>query len=82
MQIHSQLREFITTNYYLPNDMKLEDIDSFLARGILDSTGVLELVTFVESKFGVSVTDDELVPANFDSFGALASFVERKVNAP
>ncbi len=82
MQVEHQLREFITTNYYVPTGTKLEDIDSFLGRGILDSTGVLELVSFVESKFGVAVADDELVPANFDSFGAVAAFVERKVAAP
>ena len=79
MQVESQLREFITKNYYVPSGTKLEDIDSFLGRGILDSTGVLELVSFVESTFGVAVGDDELVPANFDSFGALAAFVARKV---
>jgi acyl carrier protein len=82
MQITNQLREFIQTNYFVPSDTKLEDIPSFLTSGILDSTGVLELVTFVESSFGVSVTDDELVPANFDSLVAVSSFVERKVRAP
>jgi acyl carrier protein len=80
MQIAHQLREFITNNYYLPSDTRLEEIDSFLGRGILDSTGVLELVTFVEASFGVSVRDEELVPANFDSLSALATFVERKVS--
>lgn len=81
MQIQKQLREFITTNYYVPSDTDLDEVESFLARGILDSTGVLELVTFVESSFGVSVRDEELVPANFDSLEALAAFVERKVKS-
>ena len=82
MQIASQLREFIATNYYIPANTRLEDIESFLGDGVIDSTGVLELVTFVESRFGVKVADDELIPANFDSLAAVASFVERKVGAP
>lgn len=81
MQITNHLREFITTNYYIPSDTKIDEVDSFLGRGILDSTGVLELVTFVENRFGISVADEELVPANFDSLEALAAFVERKVQA-
>lgn len=82
MEITNQLRTFIMSNYYVPNGTKLDEIDSFLARGILDSTGVLELVTFVESSFGVQVADEELVPANFDSLEALAAFVARKVCQP
>jgi acyl carrier protein len=78
MQVSSRLREFVTTNFYIPPDLKLDDSTSFLDRGIIDSTGVLELVTFVESNFGIKIADDELVPANFDSLGALATFVERK----
>jgi acyl carrier protein len=82
MNITSHLRDFIKTNYYIPSDTKLDEIKSFLAHGILDSTGVLELVTFVESRFGIAVNDDELVPHNFDSLEALSSFVERKVRHP
>jgi acyl carrier protein len=80
MHITDALREFITTNYYVPPDTRLEEVDSFLGRGILDSTGVLELVTFVEQSFGVSVSDEELVPANFDSLDALEAFVQRKLS--
>jgi acyl carrier protein len=79
MQITEQIRDFIATNYFVPSDTRLEAIDSFLARGILDSTGVLELVSFVETSFGVSIDDHELVPSNFDSLHAVAAFVERKV---
>jgi acyl carrier protein len=82
MQITSTLREFVTTNFYIPPDLKLDETTSFLDRGILDSTDVIELVTFVENQFGISVADDELVPAHFDSLGALTRFVERKRGAP
>jgi acyl carrier protein len=79
MQIANQLREFITTNYYIAPNTRLEEVESLLGTRHLDSTGVLELVTFVEGKFGVKVHDEELVPENFDSLAALAAFVERKV---
>lgn len=78
MQTAARLREFVTTNFYIPSHVKLDDKTSFLAGGILDSTGVLELVAFVEQQFGIKVSDDELVPANFDSLAALAAFIERK----
>ncbi len=78
MQTATTLREFVTKNFYIPPDSALEETTSFLERGIIDSTGVLELVTFLEDHFGIAVADDELVPANFDSLRALAAFVERK----
>jgi acyl carrier protein len=74
----ARLREFVTTNFYLSSDSELDDTTSFLERGILDSTGVLELVVFVEKTFDIQVKDDELVPANFDSIAALAGFIARK----
>jgi len=78
MQTVITLREFVTKNFYIPPGTALDDTTSFLERGIIDSTGVLELVTFLEGHFGISVADDELVPANFDSLGALAAFIDRK----
>lgn len=77
-QTTTQLRTFVTSNFYIPAEVILEDTTSFLDQGILDSTGVLELVTFIEGRFGISVPDDELVPANFDSLAALSAYVQRK----
>jgi len=71
-----RLRQFVASNFYVPGT--LDDSMSFLQHGILDSTGVLELVTFVEDEFGIAVADDELVPANFDSIAALSAFITRK----
>ncbi len=73
-----RLRQFVTTNFYVPDAQRFDDVTSFLQQGILDSTGVLELVTFVEREFGIAVDDDELVPSNFDSIAALSQFIERK----
>ena len=57
----------------------LSSDQSFLESGIVDSTGVLEVVMFLEQRFGVKVADDELVPDNLDSINKIAAFVERKV---
>lgn len=73
-----RVRAFIAANFYLPDDQPLGEATSLLEHGIIDSTGVLEIVTFVEKEFGIEVTDDELVPANFDSIAALADFVRKK----
>jgi acyl carrier protein len=82
MQTTHRLREFVTTNFYIPPDLTLEENTSFLDRGILDSTGVIELVVFIENQFGIAVEDEELVPSNFDSLKALTTFIERKRGYP
>ncbi len=77
-EIKERLRAFVAKNFYLPDPSSFDDATSFLDRGIIDSTGVLELVSFVEGEYGLSVADDDIVPANFDSIDALARFVARK----
>ena len=74
----STLREFIRENFLFGQDTALSDDDSFLGLGIIDSTGVLELVAFLEKRFHVRVADDELVPENLDSINNLVRFVEAK----
>ncbi|MCX5753612.1 MAG: acyl carrier protein [Candidatus Krumholzibacteria bacterium] len=79
MESKKLIREFIITNFLFgSNDAKFSDDDSFLETSIIDSTGMLELVAFVETKFGIEVADTELVPENLDSINRLASFIERK----
>jgi len=73
-----RLRAFIAANFYIPPGQALDETTSFLQHGIIDSTGVLEIVTFVEQEFGIAVGDHELVPANFDSLAALSAFISRK----
>ena len=80
MQVKSEIRHFITENFlYGQDDNTLGDDVSFLEFGIIDSTGVLELVSFVQNKYKIRVSDEELVPANFDSLKLLASFIEKKI---
>ena len=59
-------------------DNGMSDDASFLELGVIDSTGVLELVAHVESQYGIKVNDDELLPDNLDSIDALCAFIARK----
>ena len=74
----SEIRSFIVENFLYGQDDGFSDDVSFLEKGIIDSTGVLELVSFVEDKYGISVDDEELVPENFDSLNNLAAYIARK----
>jgi acyl carrier protein len=78
---HTQrIRAFILDTFLFTDDPSaLKDDDSFLDRGIIDSTGVLELVMFLEDELGIEVDDEELVPENLDSVERVNAFVRRKL---
>lgn len=78
MDIKEQIRSFITSNFYVTDPAKLEDGASLLDRGIIDSTGVLEVIFFIEETFGIKVEDSEMLPDNLDSIEKIANFVVRK----
>jgi acyl carrier protein len=79
-EIESKIRRFVAQNYlHAPGADALPGTDSFLEKGIIDSTGILEMIAFLESEFGVKVDDEELVPENLDSVDRLVAFVERKL---
>jgi len=78
MDVNVIIRQFIVENFLFGEDGNLEDATSFLESGIIDSTGILELVSFMEEKFGISVADDELVPENLDSIANVAAYLGRK----
>lgn len=77
--MRNQIRRFIFENFLFgePDD-SLNDNDSFLEKGVIDSTGVLELVAFLEESFGIKIEDEELVPENLDSVNNLVNFINRK----
>ena len=79
-ELTKELRQFVVQNFLFGEDPgpTLTDSSSFLEGGIVDSTGVLELVTHLETAYGIKVPDDELVPDNLDSIDAVARYVERK----
>lgn len=82
MSIKQQIRSFILNNYLFTEDEgKLSDTDSLMESGTMDSTGVLELIMFLEETFGVKVADHEMVPANLDSVVNIVAYVERKQQA-
>ncbi|MBC7226318.1 MAG: acyl carrier protein [Thermoflexales bacterium] len=83
MSIRAQIRRYILENFLFTDDeTRLRDDVSFLEEGIVDSTGVLELVMFVEETFGIEVPDEEILPENFDSVERLTRYVEAKIRQP
>ena len=82
MEIKSKTRAFIVDNFlFSSTDNVFDDEDSFLDKGIIDSTGVLEIVSFLENEFGIEVQDEDLVPENFDSLNNLVWYIEKKKTA-
>jgi len=80
MVLVPEIREFIVANFLFGRaEHALEDDESFLASGIIDSTGVLELIGFLEKQYGITVENAELLPDNLDSVSKVASFVRRKL---
>jgi acyl carrier protein len=77
---NAQIREFILEKFPLARKQQLKDTDALLETGILDSLGVLDLVSYMEQKFSIVVADDELVPENFQSIDRIAAFVESKTS--
>jgi acyl carrier protein len=78
MDIKEQVRTFVTSNFYVADPTMLEDEASLLDRGIIDSTGVLEVIFFIDETFGITVEDSEMLPDNLDSIERIASFVALK----
>lgn len=76
--IKSAVRNYIEQNFLVGADVKIGDADSLLQMQVVDSTGFLELVNFVEETFRVKVEDDEMVPENLESIDNIVAFVERK----
>ena len=77
--VKQPIRDFIETSFlFREGREKLADGESLLDAGLIDSTGILELVSFLESEFGILVQDDEIVPENLDSVNQIAAYVESK----
>jgi acyl carrier protein len=80
--LHDSIRRFILENYLFTDDQaQLGLDDSLLGRGIVDSTGMLEIILFIEEQLGVKVADTEMVPENLDSVNRIAAFVSSKSKA-
>ena len=73
-----QIREFVVNNFLFGDGSRLQNDTSFLESGIIDSTGILEVITYLEETFGIKVNDDELLPENLDSVENIVDFLNRK----
>lgn len=79
MSVKDAVSRFILENFLFTDDVTaLRNDESLIGRGIVDSTGVMELIAFLEEQFGIAVDEDEMVPENLDTIDAIAVFVEQK----
>lgn len=77
--VTQEIRQFIVDNFLFGDTSQdLDESDSFLGTNLIDSTGILELVQFVEERFGIIVDDSEMLPENLDSLSSISHFVVRK----
>jgi len=81
-EIKQKVRDYLVENFlFCDTEATLEDDQSLIDSGVIDSTGVLELITFLETEFGIAVEDDEVLPENLDSINNIAAYIERKKKA-
>jgi acyl carrier protein len=78
MTLHEDIREFIVENFLFGDDTGLKDNSSFLEEGIVDSTGIMQLVSFIQEQYLIVIEDEELTPENLDSIQKVADFVQQK----
>jgi acyl carrier protein len=76
--IRSKVRAFVVENFLFGNEDGVKDDTSFLDEGIIDSTGILEMVNYLEMEFSIRVDDNELVPENLDSINNVVAYLEKK----
>jgi acyl carrier protein len=79
MEVREKILNFFKENFLVDLNGSFDDDDSFLDKRIIDSTGVLELVMFIETSFGIKVEDDEIIPENLDSINRLETYIKKKV---
>lgn len=79
MEIMQTLRQYIFDNILFEEDATLQAETSFLDSGIIDSTGILEIVAFIEQCYNITIEDQEIVPENLDSLQAISKFVQYKI---
>ncbi|MBB6479266.1 acyl carrier protein [Spirochaeta isovalerica] len=80
-EIIQEIRKFIIGNFLFGNASEMVgESDSFMENGIIDSTGILELIEHVEEQYSITVEDDELIPENLDSLENISAFIQKKNN--
>ena len=79
--IIERIRDFVMSNFPLAKERALSDDDSLLDGGIVDSLGVLDIVTFLEGEFDIEMSDEDLVADSFETVGGIAAVVQQKKQA-
>lgn len=79
--VNDRIRNFVLEKFPLARTRHIQDRDELLDSGIVDSLGILDLVAFLESDFGLSITDEDLMPENFRSIESMVCFAQRKQRA-
>jgi len=78
---HQKIRDYIVDNFLFGDDQGLDNDTSFLDNGIIDSTGILELVLFLDKEFKIQIADEELLPENLDSINRIVGFLSQKTDS-
>jgi acyl carrier protein len=80
-EVSQSIRNYLFENFLYGYDgNELSNDESFLEFGVLDSTGIIELITFIESEFDIEIEDTEIIPENLDSVNCVSRFVYKKMN--
>lgn len=82
MSVQQKVKQFIVDNFYISNPAELEDGTLLVSGGFVDSTGMLEIIAFLESEFGIRIADTETTPENLESIARIVAFVEKKREKP
>ena len=77
-EVRGEIRDYVISSFYVPSPETLADSASLLKSGIIDETGMLEMVAFLESTFGIGIAEEDIVPENLDSIARVAAFVCRR----
>lgn len=81
MEHRHQIKRFVLQNFLFTEDENaVADHESLITKGIVDSTGILELISHLEETYGISVAEEEMVPANFESIDNVTAFLSRKLS--
>ena len=78
MTTEQRIRQFIVENFYVSDPTELADDTSLITSGFVDSTGMLEVIAFLESEFGIRIRDQEMIPENLETIVRIAAFIGRK----
>lgn len=79
--VNTEIRKFVLAKFPLARKKQVKDSDSLLESGIVDSQGVLEVVTFIEQEFSIVVADDDLVPENFQTIDLIAGYIRNRTRS-